>query len=158
MNISQNSKAQLVNYFSGWTEHCSARMIFLISDIFMVSSVLLGAAFQSYLSNTKCYPWDIKLMNVSKYRHKMQQSKGKCNGKFYCPQKWSLDIYFNCDSMNEYIFSLTFPIMEGPQQTAVHPDLPITSWTVIHLVQLLQSQTGDRGRHGFTDRFYLSPQ
>jgi hypothetical protein len=62
-------------------------------------------------------------MNVSEYRHKMQQSKGKCNGKFYCPQKWSLDIYFNCDSMNEYIFSLTFRIMEGPQQTAVHPDL-----------------------------------
>jgi hypothetical protein len=54
MNIAKYSKAQLVNYFSGWKEHCSARMIFLISDIFMVSSVILGAAFQSYPSNTKC--------------------------------------------------------------------------------------------------------
>ena len=81
-------------------------------------------------------------------------SKEKYNGKRYNPQKprkWGLNIYWLCDSMNGYIFSLMFPIMEGPQQRVVHSGLPFTSWTVIHLVQILQSQTSGRGFHAQTD-------
>jgi hypothetical protein len=87
-------------------------------------------------------------------------SKGKYNGKCYNPQKprkWGLNICL-CDSMNGYIFSLTFLIMEGPQKTVVHPGLPLTSWTAMHLVQILQSQTSGRGFHALRDRFYPNPQ
>ena len=46
----------------------------------------------------------------------------------------------------------------GPQQTVVCPDLPFTSWIVIHLVQMLELQTGGMGFHVFMDRFYTSHQ
>jgi hypothetical protein len=56
---------------------------------------------------------------------------GKVRWKCYNPQKpreRGLEIYCLCDSMNGYIFSITFPIMEGTQQS--------TSRFTIHVLEL----------------------
>jgi hypothetical protein len=59
--------------------------------------------------------------------------------------------------MNGYIFSHVPYNGKSTTDSLVPPDLLLTSQLVIHLVQMLQLQTGGMGFHVF-DRFYTSPQ
>lgn len=149
MNIARNSKAQLVAYYSEVAVQSTTLQRWFSSSV--VSSVILGAASQSFPSNSKCSSSRHKANErqrketqkaTNQLKRAQWSSKGKYGGKYYNSQKprdWGLEIHCLCDYMNGYIFSLTFPIMEGTKQRVIYPGLPFTSWTIILWAQILHS-------------------
>lgn len=102
-----------------------------------VSSVILCVASQSSPSNPKCSSSRHKSSEHQQiYRQERQwinqrehsgTQRENTIGSATIHRSQVSKVYCLCDSMNSYIFSLMFPIMEGPQQSS-------TSRFTIHLL------------------------
>ena len=176
MNMSMNDKPDVKMFFSrDWTQHMpffldvfSRRrflqihwMLHLKAPEPTTTAVTRGGRVKNIVNylQKKCLELYTPERNIAVDESTVGY-KGRIIFKTYNPQKptkWGMRVYVLSDCETGYI-SCFEPYFGQPTTDSLpRSDEPFTIRIVMHLVDLLVSQTQGSGYHVYTDRFYTSP-